>query len=302
MSGSLTVAAPYGACRPGAGRAGDAWRRPPRGGRCGSGRTPRRPSARPCRRRAAGRSGRSAAGSTVPDWKRSSSANSTSIAAALPSGSRSRVTSGLSVMPGSGGSTVYPQRKAPNSWPGSCRTRAPVSPASRSADAADHASGGSSSRSIAGSTSPWPVSTGRLATASTATASPAAGRPAHAAADAPRRQGSDEGGAPEGQAEHHHRHGPGARAEGQCGAGGGVAEHGVHDRGGVLDRVDAHAEHHADDDEGDGERPVRPPGHHGPGEPGDEQDEPGGDQPARHHVVAPGRRGRRVHVAHVVSQ
>ena len=46
--------------------------------------------------------------STRPDWNRSSSAYSRSINEGEPRGSRSRVTSGRSVKPGSGGSTVYP--------------------------------------------------------------------------------------------------------------------------------------------------------------------------------------------------
>src|SRR5690606_35723673 len=91
-----------------------------------------------------------AAGSSVPSWIRSSSAYSRSIAAGDPSGSRSRVTSGVSVSPGNGWSTVNPQRYAPNSTPGTISTR-PSSPSSAAA-ASRQASGGSASRSSAGST------------------------------------------------------------------------------------------------------------------------------------------------------
>ena len=59
--------------------------------------------------------GASESGSTIPSWNRSSMAYNMSIAIGLPRGSRSRVSSGLALIPGSGGSTVYPQRKAPNS-------------------------------------------------------------------------------------------------------------------------------------------------------------------------------------------
>ncbi len=54
--------------------------------------------------------GATASGSSTPSWIRSSRAYSRSIAPGEPSGSRSRVTSGLTVRPGSGWSTVYPHR------------------------------------------------------------------------------------------------------------------------------------------------------------------------------------------------
>ena len=90
-----------------------------------------------------------AAGSTVPDWKRSSRAYSRSIAAALPSGSRSRVTSGLSVMPGQRRVDGVAPAEGAELLPRAAAARArPVSPASRAAAASVHAAGGSWSRSM----------------------------------------------------------------------------------------------------------------------------------------------------------
>ena len=129
-------------------------------------------------------------GSMVPAWNRLSSAYSRSIAPGLPRGRSSRVTSGLSVSPGRGGSTVYPQRNAPNSEPGTWSTRVSLDPASSAAAASDQAAGTSWSRSRAGSTSPPFHSAGTLTTASSPIAHAAHGcqrrrRPPIAATSAP---------------------------------------------------------------------------------------------------------------------